>query len=312
MGDLEGHVANSPALVSVHGSEMKSSLEPSKGTPLSATLQACPPAALTRIPGAGLLAWRTVLNGIDIPLVRLGGLNIAALDRRETAELMLRLARAPRPHGRPWILTSANGEVVSRCARDARIAALFAETDLISADGQPLVLASALCARQLPERVATTDLFHDVAALAVDHGLTFYMFGASDSENLRAVERIRRLYPGLAIVGRSHGYLTDSELEAKVAEINALAPDILWVALGVPREQEFALQYAASLPNVGMIKMSGGLFNFLSGTRRRAPLWMQHCGLEWLYRLAQEPRRLFWRYAVTNPHAAYMLLVHSA
>ena len=80
---------------------------------MSALLEQISPAPHERIPGAGLLAWRTLLHDIEIPLVRLGGLNIAALDRKETAELMYRLARAPRPHTRPWILTSANGEVVS-------------------------------------------------------------------------------------------------------------------------------------------------------------------------------------------------------
>lgn len=280
---------------------------------MSVTTQDCQSEAMPRIPGANLLTWSSQLSGIDIPIARVGGLNIAALDRQETADLMLRLARTPRPHKRPWILTSANGEVVSRCAVDKRVAHLFAETDLISADGQPLVLASAaFCACQLPERVATTDLFHDVAKLAEINGLKFYMLGASESENQRAVNHARELYPELDIVGHSHGYLNGKELDDKVAEIDALAPDILWVALGVPREQEFSLKYADALPNVGIIKMSGGLFNFLSGTRRRAPLWMQNCGLEWLFRLAQEPRRLFWRYAITSPHAAFLLLRHSS
>ena len=261
-------------------------------------------------PGARLLRWQSHFASIPgIPLVRIGGINIAALDRDETADLMVKLTQCERPQKRPWILTSANGEVLSRCASEGHIASLFAEADLISADSQPLVLASRLRhEKPLPQRVATTDLFHNVASRALKEGLTFYIFGATEEENARAVQRSRTQYPGLKIVGCSHGYLTGRELDRKVAEINELAPDVLWVALGVPREQEFCRHYAEKMPNVGMIKTSGGLLNFLSGTRRRAPWWMQQIGLEWLYRVYQEPHRLFWRYAVTNPHALYLIL----
>ena len=107
---------------------------------------------------------------------------------------------------------------------------------------------------------------------------------------------------------RQRDLLRDDALRAKVDEIDALAPDYLWVALGVPYEQAFVEKYAARLSNVGVIKTSGGLFNFLSGSRSRAPRWMQDIGLEWAWRIWLEPRRLFWRYLTTNPRALYLLL----
>ena len=88
----------------------------------------------------------------------------------------------------------------------------------------------------------------------------------------------RNMYPDLQIVGRSHGYLRGDALRAKVDEINRLAPDYLWVALGVPYEQAFVEEFTPRLSNVGVIKTSGGLFNFLSGSRSRAPKWMQNRG----------------------------------
>ena len=249
----------------------------------------------------------------DVPHALVGGLRIAALDRRQTAQLMVETAIARRGAGRPLLLSSANGEVVSRCASSPEIAALFAQQDLLSADGEPLVIASRhLCRTELPERVATTDLFHDVAPLAIARDVTHYVYGATPSENARAMQRIRTLYPELKVVGSSHGYLEGAELEARIDEINALAPDILWLALGVPREQVFALRYRSRLGNVGLIKTSGGLLNFLSGTRSRAPEWMQRAALEWLWRIKEEPTRLFMRYAVTNPHALMLLLTRSA
>jgi exopolysaccharide biosynthesis WecB/TagA/CpsF family protein len=185
---------------------------------------------------------------------------------------------------------------------------LFHAADLINADGQPLVTVSRLrSSTPLPERVATTDLFHVVARKAAAAGLTFYMFGADEDENVAAVANVRKMYPDLQIVGHSHGYLRGDALRAKVDEINALAPDYLWVALGVPYEQAFVEEFTPRLSNVGVIKTAGGLFNFLSGSRPRAPQWMQQMGLEWAWRIWLEPRRLFWRYLTTNPRAIYLL-----
>jgi exopolysaccharide biosynthesis WecB/TagA/CpsF family protein len=243
--------------------------------------------------------------------VTLGGLPIAVLDRQACARLMLAEARRHRESG-PLFHTSANGEVLARTSRDPGLAALFLSADLILADGQPLVTASRfLCSEPLPERVATTDLFHDVARLAEADGATFYLFGATPEQNAAAVDAIRRAYPRLRIAGASHGYLEGSALDDKLAEIDALAPDILWLGLGVPREQYFFRDHAHQLCHVGLIKTSGGLFDHLAGNVRRAPLLLQRIGLEWLWRMAMEPRRLFWRYLTTNPLALYALLRNS-
>ena len=238
----------------------------------------------------------------------IGGLRLAVLDREQTADFMVEAVYPNRRINRPLYLTSANGEVLSRCSNEPMTDRLFRAADLINADGQPLVMVSKLRSRNpLPERVATTDLFHNVARKAEELGLTFYLFGANEAENKAAIANVRRAYPALKIVGHSHGYLRGDALRAKVDEINALAPDFLWVALGVPYEQAFVDEFMSRLANVGVIKTSGGLFNFLSGSRPRAPRWMQIVGLEWAWRLWLEPRRLFWRYLTTNPHALYLL-----
>jgi N-acetylglucosaminyldiphosphoundecaprenol N-acetyl-beta-D-mannosaminyltransferase len=243
-----------------------------------------------------------------VPRISLGGLRLAVLDIEQTANFMIDMVFPVRRLTRPLYLTSANGEVLSRCATEPMTEQLFRAADLINADGQPLVTVSRFKSRTpLPERVATTDLFEVVARKAVAAGLTFFMFGANEAENAAAVANVRTAFPDLKIVGRSHGYLKGDALRRKVAEIDALAPDVLWVALGVPYEQKFVEEYTPLLSNVGVIKTSGGLFNFLSGSRARAPKWMQVIGLEWAWRLWLEPRRLFWRYLSTNPRALYLL-----
>jgi exopolysaccharide biosynthesis WecB/TagA/CpsF family protein len=246
---------------------------------------------------------------VHVEKVRVGGVEIARLDLDATADLMVRVVQKRPPGHRPLNFTSANGEVIARCRSNQAFAKLIDSADLVSADGQPLVFASKLFGRAaLPERVATTDLYDRVAARAERSGVSFYLFGASDEVNRKTYEMTRKKYPGLRIAGRSHGYLTGADLEAKIDEIDALAPDILWLAMGVPTEQRFVERWASRLSNVGLIKTSGGLFDFYSGAKPRAPKLVQTLGLEWAYRILVEPRRLFWRYAVTNPVAIVQLI----
>ena len=251
---------------------------------------------------------------LAFPTIELGGIRVAVADRAGSARAMVEAALARRGSGAvPLYSTSANGEVLSRCSREPEIGPLFAQADLVHADGMPMVWASRwLCRRGLPERVATTDLFHDCAREAVAAGASFSLLGATPASLAGAVANVRRLYPGLRIVSAEHGHFDHTHEDRIVAAINAARPDILWISMGVPREQAFAVRNRTRLTGVGLIKTSGGLFDFLSGTRSRAPRWMQASGLEWLYRLALEPRRLFWRYALTNPHALFLLATRSA
>ncbi len=244
-----------------------------------------------------------------IERVKVGGIGIARLDLDGTADLMIEIVR-DRQHGtRPLNFTSANGEVIAHCRSKPEFAKLIDGADLVSADGQPLVFASKLFARApLPERVATTDLYDRVAARAERSGVSFYLFGATDEVNRKVFELTRRKYPALNIAGRSHGFLRGNALEEKLDEINDVAPDILWLAMGVPIEQEFVDRWSSRLNNVGLIKTAGGLFDFYSGTKPRAPELMQALGLEWAYRIFVEPRRLFWRYIRTNPVAMMQLV----
>jgi N-acetylglucosaminyldiphosphoundecaprenol N-acetyl-beta-D-mannosaminyltransferase len=225
-----------------------------------------------------------------IPRISLGGLRLAVLDVEQTANYMIDMLLPERRIGRPLYLTSANGEVLARCSTEPMTDQLFRSADLVNADGEPLVAVSRLKSPlPLLERVATTDLFHVVAQKAETANLTFYLFGAGETENVAAVANVRRRYPRLRIIGHCHGYLRGDALRAKVDEINELAPDYLWVALGVPYEQAFVAEFTPRLTGVGVIMTSGGLFNFLS-SRRSAPRWMQDAGLEWMWRIWLEPR----------------------
>jgi len=245
-----------------------------------------------------------------LPVKPLGGLPITWTNRDTAADVLMAQALARRGEStRPFYSTSANGQVIVMCSEDQQIREEFLEADQILADGMPMVWLARL-KHKLPtnERVATTDLFHDVAERAEATGATFYILGSDEPTNAEAVRQIEAKYPNLNVVGRRNGYFSLDEEAGIITEINGLAPDFLWVGMGVPKEQAFVSRNIGQFTNVGVIKTSGGLFDFLSLKRSRAPKWMQTLGLEWLYRALLEPRRLGARYLQTNHRALLKML----
>lgn len=242
--------------------------------------------------------------------VRLGGLDTIIATGRELASLMVDDCLAARGQARlPRLVFSSNGQGISLAGRDPEFARAMQAADIVHADGMPVVLASRWLTRTpLPERIATTDFFHQAAEAAIPHGLRFYMLGATEERNAAVCRAIARLYPDLKIVGRHHGYFPDSDSAAICADIVARGTDVLWVALGKPRQELWSVANRERLRGVGWLKTCGGLYGFLTAEEKRAPRWAQRAGLEWLFRAAQDPRRLGWRYLVTNPHAFYRLL----
>lgn len=218
---------------------------------------------------------------------------------------------AARQQGNTWVpkaVFSSNGQGIALAGRSAEFAEAMQDADIIHADGMPVVFASRITKTQLPERIATTDFFHDAARAAQENGLRFYMLGATASQNAKAVAEISRIYPQLQIVGSRDGYFDSANDEQVCEEIMRCQPDVLWVALGKPRQEYWSIRNKSRLGGVGWIKTCGGLYAFLAGDAPRAPEWMQSLGLEWLYRALKEPRRLGWRYLVTNPYSLYRLL----
>ena len=251
----------------------------------------------------------------DAPVAMIGGLPIAVIDRAQSAELMVDVALMHRGTAqRPLVITSANGQVLSMCARQPQVRDLFLESGYDPrrrhADGFCLAPASQGAAprtrrnyrpvsRRRPAR-ATKRCAHVPARRRQCGG---------QSSRAAAPET---LYPDLNIVGHSGGYLRrEGDEEHIIDAINRARPDILWLGLGAPAEQSFAVRHRDRLRGVGLIKTSGGLFDFLSGKNARAPGWMQNVGLEWAYRIYLEPRRLAGRYLMTNPHALFLLLTRT-
>jgi exopolysaccharide biosynthesis WecB/TagA/CpsF family protein len=245
--------------------------------------------------------------------ILVGGLPTACIGRDGLAQMMLLdcLEARGNPMRQPKLVFATNGHAIALAAQDEAFRFTFEQADIIHADGQACVFASRLLTKTpIPERSATTDFIHDASKIAAQTGLRFFLLGATEEANAEAAEKLRVQYPGLQIVGRHHGYFPEMDEDELCDEINLTQPDVIWVGLSVPREYEFAVRNKTRL-RAGWLITCGGCFNFVTGSYKRAPQWMQSVGLEWLFRLAREPRRLFWRYVVTNPIAIYLLLTRT-
>lgn len=256
---------------------------------------------------------------LDFATVPIGGFHTVIATAAQFADRMTAdclAARAARGAGAsisPKLAFSSNGQGVSLAGVDPEFASVMNQADFVHADGMSVVFASRLPGRtRLPERIATTDFFHDAAEAAMKAGLSFYILGGSEEQNLNAYDAIQKLYPTLRLAGRRNGYFSRDEDAAVCAQIVASEADVLWVGLGKPLQERWSVANRERLAGVGWLKTCGGLYAFLAGEAVRAPAWAQSAGLEWAWRMLQEPGRLAWRYLVTNPHAIYLMLTASA
>ena len=249
-------------------------------------------------------------SALPVRHVFVGGLKAAAASRAELANVIVQdclgRQRSATP-GPPRLLFDTNGHAISMAAHDGAFRAALDAADVVHADGGSVVLASRfVSAVRIPERSATTDMIHDLAAAGLQHGLRHYLLGGTEEVNAACAERLQEMYPGLVIAGRHHGYFHEEEEGRLIAGINAAAPDLLWIGLGKPREQLFAVRRRDKL-NAAWAITCGGCFNYITGHYRRAPRWMQRSHLEWLFRAVTTPK-LLWRYATTSPHAVWLAL----
>jgi len=207
--------------------------------------------------------------------------------------------------GRTASQVSVNAAKLVALREDARLRRAVFDCDLVTADGQSVVWASRLLGDPLPERVAGIDLMARLVEAAEEHGYRVFFLGATPGVLARAVAELRARHPRLHVAGARDGYFRPDEESAVREEIRAAAPDILFVAMGSPRKEHWVA--AAPDLDVGFAMGVGGSLDVIAGHVRRAPRLVQRLGLEWLFRLAQEPRRLVRRYVTTNTRFLLLL-----
>jgi N-acetylglucosaminyldiphosphoundecaprenol N-acetyl-beta-D-mannosaminyltransferase len=199
-----------------------------------------------------------------------------------------------------WICPT-NLDVLRQCFESAEIRELVQTADVVVADGMPLIWASRLAGRPLPERVAGSSLIETLPRAAAGVGASVFLLGGNPGAAEAAAARLTGANPDLRIAGSlcpPFGFERDPREFAQIeAELRRARPDIVFVGLGFPKQEHLITRLRPVLPRAWFVSC-GISFSFVSGEVSRAPRWIQRIGMEWLYRLLQEPRRLFRRYVV--------------
>ncbi|MCB9840668.1 MAG: WecB/TagA/CpsF family glycosyltransferase, partial [Phycisphaeraceae bacterium] len=229
----------------------------------------------------------------------------------ETEASAVRRVLGALDQGLGGLMVTVNVDHLRRCRIDERYAGLVSRAEIVVADGMPLVWASRVRGRSLPERVAGANLVWSMCEAAAARGRRVFLLGGDPGTAEAAKGVLETRYPGIRVCGTQspeRGFENDAgvleRLEASVADSR---PEIVLIALGSPKQEYLGERLLEVMPGAWFIGC-GISFSFMSGHVRRAPAWMQRCGLEWLHRLAQEPRRLARRYLVEGiPFAASLL-----
>ena len=229
---------------------------------------------------------RTILMGCPVDLLT-------------STTLLSELTQAIDTRSGPKVIQFINGNKIAQVQQDADMERIMRKADYVLADGQPLLPMGRLLGVRLPERIDGIGLMGKLLKLADERRYSVFLLGAKQQVLDTCVQKIKSNYPNLRIAGSRNGYFSEKETDGIVAQIRASRADIVFLGMGSPMKERFADRYATEL-GVTVIQGVGGSFDVMADLVKRAPVWIQRIGMEWLYRVAQEPRRMFWRYTTTN------------
>jgi len=233
--------------------------------------------------------------------VNLLGVGIDALSMEDTVARVAGLIR----DNRPARVMTLNPEYLYQAQFDRGLLDLARRADLVTADGEGIVWACRVAGCPVPERVTGIDLMMRLLEKASLSGWSVYLFGAAPGVADAAAEKILRDYPGLKIAGSRHGYFQADEESGIAREIQKTGPDLLFVALGAPKQEIWIDRYLEKT-GAGVAIGVGGSFDVLAGKVRRAPRWVRRLRLEWLARLLRQPAR--WRRQMVLPLFAWTVI----
>ncbi|HOW72106.1 MAG TPA: WecB/TagA/CpsF family glycosyltransferase [Phycisphaerae bacterium] len=206
----------------------------------------------------------------------------------------------------PMMIGVVNAAKIVNMRRDVLLRESVCSSDLVLADGMAVVWASRLLGQSLPERVAGIDLFESLLGVADREGWSVYFLGARQEVLENLVRAVQVRYPGVMVAGCRNGYFDEDEAESVATTIRNAQPDLLFVGMSPPKKELFLANYGRRM-GVPVCHGVGGSFDVLAGKTKRAPVLWQLVGLEWFYRVLQEPSRLWRRYLVTNLVFAWLV-----
>ncbi len=221
--------------------------------------------------------------------VKILGIWVDVLERREVLDNVSGYLNSRQPH---FIIT-ANSLMVNRVTVDRELIRAFWSASMVIPDSTGIVWAAKFLKGIQMRRIPGIDLMVQICRHAAKSGHTVYLFGSREWVNQKAAKNLSRIFSGLQIIGRHHGYFNAENEESIIQDIQKKKPDILFVGLDVPRQEKWIMKNYTAL-KVPVIMGIGGSLDILSGRLKRAPIWMRLMGLEWFYRFTQQPWRI-WR-----------------
>ena len=232
----------------------------------------------------------------------MGGVGVDAVTELEA----LARIEAMIERGGSHVMTVVNASKIVLASENERLAGMLERADLVTADGMSVVWGARLTGGRLPERVTGIDTMHELVRRAAKQGWRVFFLGAKQESVDRAVANLLAEFPALVVAGFRDGYFAGRE-SSVVDEVARSRADILFVAMGSPAQEFFIDEHLEALGARFCLGV-GGSFDHIAGISKRAPGWMQRAGLEWLYRFASEPRRLWRRYLIGNVKFARLLV----
>ncbi len=199
----------------------------------------------------------------------------------------------------PLHLMGVNADKINEVNANKLMSEIVNKCGVINADGASVVLASKYLKKPLPERVAGIDLMMNLVELADQKSYKIFLLGAKEEVVKKTKEKLIQKYPKLNVVGIRNGYFKEADWEMVSEQIEKTNPDLVFVGITSPIK-EYLIEYLQNKGHKEVFMGVGGSFDVISGNIPRAPLWMQKMNLEWLFRMLQEPKRLFKRYFVGN------------
>ena len=215
------------------------------------------------------------------------GLTIDPLTQTQVIQTITQYIDSRQPHH----IVTANAEIIYQASRDPQMKTLIQTADLITPDGAGVLWAAKYLGTPLPQRVTGIDLIHAICQTAQTTHWRIYLLGAAPGIAQKAAQNLTTLYPGCQIIGAQHGYYTPQQEPQILAQIQQAHPDIILVALGAPRQEQWIHTHQPTL-QIPLAIGIGGSLDVISGNLKRAPKWMQKLSLEWLYRILIQPTRL--------------------
>lgn len=192
----------------------------------------------------------------------------------------------------PHSIFAVNPEKNFSIIKDPALYKAFNSADLLIPDGIGIVIALKLLYGVHVTRVPGVELMSNICNMSANNGYKIFVFGACESVNKSAVEKLKKRFPGINIVGRQHGYVKEKEMDGLIARINESAAQVLFLALGSPMQEKWYTEYKNRLKYVRVCQGIGGSLDVITGKVKRAPENWRNVGLEWLYRLLSEPCRI--------------------